>query len=57
MDSLEAWLEFRRGEEYEPSYPCCFYCGLRCSGDTTETVVVYDDITAEKVVCDVSCTE
>ncbi len=52
MDSLEAWLDFRRGERYEPSHPCCFHCGGECSGDTTETVTIYDDVTAEKPICD-----
>ncbi len=30
----------------------CFHCGRPCSGDVTETVVIYDDQTAEQAVCD-----
>ena len=39
-------------ERFDPSTPVCFHCGEECSGDTTETVVVYDDVTAEKAICD-----
>lgn len=48
MDSLESWLEFRRGEHWEPpTGRRCYHCGGECSGDVTEKV---EGI--EEVVCD-----
>lgn len=35
-----------------PEYPCCWHCGERCSGDTTEEIVI-DGVRGEVVVCDV----
>lgn len=51
MDSLEAWLEFRRGEAYQAPKPTCWHCGEPCSGDTTETFQV-DGTVGEVPVCD-----
>jgi hypothetical protein len=53
LASVEAWLDFRNGEKVDYSVPLCFYCGEPCSGDVTETVVIYDDQTAEKPICDI----
>lgn len=36
MDSLESWLDFRRGERIIPSVPKkCDECGGPCDGDIT----------------------
>ena len=34
------------------SNPPCHVCGERCSGEKVKTVVIVDDLTAEKPVCD-----
>jgi hypothetical protein len=59
--SLEAWNEFRRGEDrtrrhasssrYEPTCPVCYWCGAECSGDTT-TPVYIDGLIGDLPVCD-----
>lgn len=36
----------------EDTTTCCYHCGQECSGDVTETVTIYDEVTAEKTVCD-----
>lgn len=37
MDSLEAWIDFRRGEAYTPpAAKRCHFCGNPCTGDTTD---------------------
>lgn len=35
MDSLESWLDFRRGERVDYSSCKCAECGADCSGDVT----------------------
>lgn len=30
----------------------CEPCGADCSGDTVQTVVIYDDVVGERPVCD-----
>jgi hypothetical protein len=35
MDSLEAWLEFRRNENYQPPPLVCCECGGRAEGNIT----------------------
>ncbi len=53
--SLEAWLEFRNNERYEPDGPMCYHCGGDCSGDVTEHIEMEVDgilMSGEFPICD-----
>lgn len=45
-------MDFSHGEMVDYSTPLCFHCGEPCDGEVTETVVIYDDQTAEKPICE-----
>ena len=45
MDTLENWLDFRKGEMVTPSRTVCHDCRRPCSGDVTDEAghVICDD--------------
>lgn len=52
MDSLEAWLDFRRGERVDPTPITCHDCGKVCTGDVTVAVVSPDGEIIDLPICD-----